>query len=173
MSLNRVSIGSDNGLTPNRRQAIIWTKAWLLSIKIRNFLNQNTKLFNHENVSENIVCEKAAILSRADELSIRISLSYIGYQQHEDVIKWKHFPRYWPFVRGIHWSLWIPAQRPVTRSFNVLFDLRLNKRLSKQSWGCWFETPSRPLWRHRNDLTHNYTCFFTSFLAVISSVLVD
>ena len=22
--------------------------------------------------------------------------------QHEDVIKWKHFPRYWPFVRGIH-----------------------------------------------------------------------
>ena len=24
--------------------------------------------------------------------------------QHDDVIKWKHFPRYWPFVRGIHWS---------------------------------------------------------------------
>ena len=39
-----------------------------------------------------------------------------------------------------------PAQRPVTRSFNVFFDLRLNKRLSKQSWGWWFETPSRPLW---------------------------
>ena len=29
-----------------------------------------------------------------------------------------------------------PAQRPVTRSFDVFFDLRLNKRLSKQSWGC-------------------------------------
>ena len=43
-----------------------------------------------------------------------------------------------------------PAQRPVTRSFDVLFDLCLNKRLSKQSWGWWFETPSRPLWRHRN-----------------------
>ena len=42
-----------------------------------------------------------------------------------------------------------PAQRPVTRSFDVFFDLRLNKRLSKQSWGWWFETPSRPLWRHR------------------------
>ena len=23
---------------------------------------------------------------------------------HDDVIKWKHFPRYWPFARGIHWS---------------------------------------------------------------------
>ena len=43
-----------------------------------------------------------------------------------------------------------PAQRPVTRSFDVFFDLRLNQRLSKQSWGWWLETLSRPLWRHRN-----------------------
>ena len=43
-----------------------------------------------------------------------------------------------------------PAQRPVTRSFDVFFDLHLNKRLSKQSWGWWFHTPSRPLWRHCN-----------------------
>ena len=48
-----------------------------------------------------------------------------------------------------------PAQRPVTRSFDVFFDLRLNKQLSKQSWGWWFEMPSRSLWRHCNDL-HNY-----------------
>ena len=40
-----------------------------------------------------------------------------------DVIKWKHFPRYWPFVRGNH--RWIPSQRPVIRSVNVFFDLRL------------------------------------------------
>ena len=44
-----------------------------------------------------------------------------------------------------------PTQKPVKRSFDVFFDLRLNKRLSKQSWGWWFETLSRPLWRHRND----------------------
>ena len=35
------------------------------------------------------------------------------------------------------------SQRPVTRSFDVFFDVGLNKQLSKQSWGCWFETPSR------------------------------
>ena len=46
-----------------------------------------------------------------------------------------------------------PAQRPVTQSFDVFFDLRLNKRLSKQSWGWWFETLSCPLWRHHNDLS--------------------
>ena len=36
-------------------------------------------------------------------------------------------------------------QMPVTRSLDVFFDLRLNIRLSKQSWGWWFKTPSRPL----------------------------
>ena len=40
-----------------------------------------------------------------------------------------------------------PTQRSVTRSFGVFFDLRLNKRLSKQPWGWWFETPSWSLWR--------------------------
>ena len=44
-----------------------------------------------------------------------------------------------------------PAQRPVTRRFDIFFDLHLNKRLSKQSWGWWFETQSRPLRRHCND----------------------
>ena len=73
---------------------------------------------------------------------------------HDDVIKWKHFPRYWTFVRGIHrWPVKYPAQRAVTRSFDVCFDLRLNKRLSKQSWGLWLETLSRPLWRHCNDIS--------------------
>ena len=36
--------------------------------------------------------------------------------------KWKHFPRYWPFVRGIHRSRGeFPAQRPVTRA--LMFSL--------------------------------------------------
>ena len=43
-----------------------------------------------------------------------------------------------------------PAQRSVTRSFDVFFDLRLNKQLSKQSWGWWFETQSRSLWSQCN-----------------------
>ena len=45
-----------------------------------------------------------------------------------------------------------PTQRPVKQSFDVNFDLRPKKRLSKQSRGWWFEMPSRPLWRHRNEL---------------------
>ena len=72
--------------------------------------------------------------------------------RHDDVMKWRHFPRNWPFVRGIHRSRWFPTQSPVTRSFDVFFDLRLNKRLSKQPWGWWFETPSCSLWRQCNDI---------------------
>ena len=45
-----------------------------------------------------------------------------------------------------------PTQRPVTRSFDVFFDLRPNKKLSKQPWGWWFETQSWLLWRHCNDV---------------------
>ena len=43
-----------------------------------------------------------------------------------------------------------PAQRLVTRSFDVFFDLLLNKQFSKQSWGWWVETLSQSLWRHSN-----------------------
>ena len=39
-----------------------------------------------------------------------------------------------------------PTKKPVTRIFDVFFGLRLNKWLSEQWWGWWFETPLRPLW---------------------------
>ena len=43
------------------------------------------------------------------------------------------------------------AQMPLTRSFGVFSNLRFNRQLSKL-WGrWWFETPSNPSWRHRND----------------------
>ena len=73
-----------------------------------------------------------------------------------------------------------PAQRPVTGSFDVFFDLRLNKQLSKQLWGWWFQMLSCPLWRHCNvvfrpqncqaeasiicpEITHNKTGIFFKF----------
>ena len=40
----------------------------------------------------------------------------------------------------------------MTQSFDVFFDLRLNKHLCKQTWGWWFKTPSRLLWRHCIEL---------------------
>ena len=79
---------------------------------------------------------------------------------HDDVIIWKHFPRYWPFVRGIHRSLVDYLSKPVTQSFHVFFDLRLNKRLREHSWPRWFETPSHSLWRH---------CYMLIFIPITSN----
>ena len=45
---------------------------------------------------------------------------------------------------------WIPRTKASGAELWCFFDLRLNKRLSKQPWGRWFETLSCPLWRHRN-----------------------
>ena len=49
---------------------------------------------------------------------------------HDDVIKWKHFRVTGPLCGEFTGPGEFPAQRPVTRSFDVFFDLRLNKRLS-------------------------------------------
>ena len=79
-------------------------------------------------------------ISRMKRLSnFLIAFSYHGY--HDDVITWKHFR-----VTGE-----FPTQRPVTRGFDVFFDLHQNQQLSKQWRRRWLESPSRSLWRHRND----------------------
>ena len=79
----------------------------------------------------------------------------------------------------LHGEFTGPAQRPVTRSFDVFFDLHLNKRLSKHSWGWWFETSSCPLWCHCNaarvpyHFTDGYLVFvFANVAVVIATVIV-
>ena len=72
--------------------------------------------------------------------------------QYDDVVKWKLFSALLAICAGNSLVTGeFPTKRPMTRSFGVFFDLCLNKRLSKKSWGWWFETLSRPLWRHCNE----------------------
>ena len=47
---------------------------------------------------------------------------------------------------------WIPRTKAGDAELWFFLDLHLNKRSSKQSWGCWLETSSRPFWRHHNEL---------------------
>ena len=62
------------------------------------------------------------------------------------------------------------TQRPVSQSFDVFFDLRLIKRLSKQSRGWWFETPSCSLRRHCNEFAGFTEYPNTSFQENISEI---
>ena len=71
-----------------------------------------------------------------------------------------------------------PTQRPVTQCFGVFFDLHLNKELSKQSGDWWFETLSRPVWRHCNVFqgtvywnTQSPTCVWNLYIWNHSHIL--
>ena len=64
--------------------------------------------------------------------------------------KGKHFLCYWLSVGNSPVTGEFPSQTPVMRCFDVFFDLRLNKRLSKQSQGWRFEMPSHSSWCHCN-----------------------
>ena len=68
---------------------------------------------------------------------------------HEDVINWKHFPRYWSFVRGIHRSPHKGQWRGALM-FSVICVW-----INDSGW--WFETPSRSLWRQCN-VSRNLVC---------------
>ena len=71
--------------------------------------------------------------------------------QHDDVIKWKHFPRYWPFVRGIHPSRVNSPHNGKWRGALMFSMICALIKMGKQSRGRWFDTPSRSLWRHCNE----------------------
>ena len=85
-------------------------------------------------------------------------------EYHDDVIQWKLCPRYRPFVREFHRS---PVNSPhkVQWRGTLMFSLicAMNKRLSKQSRGWRFETPSCSSWRHCNVHT---LCFMWMLLLI-------
>ena len=90
-----------------------------------------------------------------------IQRSAIFFHKIQEVSWWRHqmenFSALLSICAGNLPSPVNSRTRALTRSFDIFFDLRLNKRLSKQWWGCWFETPSRPLWRGPTDYLVTYT----------------
>ena len=93
----------------------------------------------------------ADAIAHINQALARHLASFQVRKPHNDVIKMETFSALLAIYAGNSPVTGeFPAQKPVTQSFDVFFGLRLNKRLSKQSWSRWFETPSRPLWRHCN-----------------------
>ena len=84
---------------------------------------------------------------------------------HDDVIKWKHFPRYWAFVRGIH--RW-PVNSPHKDRWRGAL---MFKRLSNHLWGWWFETSSCSLWLHCNGRRYLKNHFLISKILYFESNL--
>ena len=144
---------------------------WTLGNKLHWNLNRNLNIVIQENAFENVVWKMATILSRPQSVKPSIKQTYGWWnempQRPRDATAMLHhtmrsmmtssngnvFRVTGPLCGEFTGPGEFPTQRPVTRSFDVFFDLRLNKRLSKQPWGWWFETPSWLLWRQCNALT--------------------
>ena len=78
---------------------------------------------------------------------------------HDDVIKRKHLPRYWPFVRGIHRSPVNSSHKgPVTWSFDVFFDLRHFSSICDFRKEIFFDMQSIP--RQTNNTKYRYSFIF-------------
>ena len=83
---------------------------------------------------------------------------------HDDVIKWKHFPRYWPFGRRIHRS---PVNSPhkVQWSGDLMFSLICDwiNGWVNNSEADDLRRHRYPLWHHCNEhFTEYYGCHYTS-----------
>ena len=114
---------------------------------------------SNKRVKSSVISIRIAMIKYKTILNSTSSATKLKFQMHDDVIKWKLFFASLalcagnPPVTGE-----FPTQRPVTRSFDVFFDLHLNERLSKQPWGWWYETLSRPLWHHSNKYLSRHQC---------------
>ena len=96
--------------------------------------------------------------TRSRHILTEFSDPFVGHwnnAKHYNVIKWKHFPCYWPFVRGIHRApVNSPRARwiPLTKASDAELWFFFLWSASEQTRGWWFETPSWLLWHHSNEI---------------------
>ena len=132
--------------------AFLWH---ILCQKWRNKDGQSTKMSTHYGLAKTANVLQITSLNNSpwwnNSFPYGVSLKFVlMWQIHAGVIKSKLCPGYWPFVRGIHQTLVVSLKRPVTRSFDVFFDRRLNKGLSKKSRRRKFDATSHSLSGHCN-----------------------
>ena len=131
-----IIIGSDNGLSPDRRQAIIWTNSGLLSIgPLRTYFSENLIKIQQFSLKKMHVN-----MSSAKCLGFNV-LSAIAPISQGHAMTWKHLSHCWPFVIGTGNRRTL-LQRPAMRAFDIYFISSPNKPLNEQSCCRWFETPS-------------------------------
>ena len=108
---------------------IIRRKNWLINVRIKKIHRE--------------ILHVATVLCRMSSWSC--VLSWSSGVKHDDVIKGKHFLRYWLFARWTTSHRWIPLKRPVTLWCFLWYKYKI---LNKQSRCRCFEAPSRSLWHH-------------------------
>ena len=100
---------------------------------------------------------KEALMRTCSVWDCKCSVACARFLQDDVIkIKWKHFPRYWPFVRGIHQSPVNSPHKGQWRKALIFFICAWTNGWGRQWRRRWIETPSRQLWRHCNDLNSTF-----------------
>ena len=133
------STGSDNGLAPNRWQVIIWTDYGLVYWPIQASPGLKELYGNKP------LCEPMLAAHLYDSHTTKFNWNMMTSSNGNIFRVTGHLCGEFPGPR------WIPRTKASDAELWSFFDLRLIKRLSKQSWGWWFETLLCPLWRHCKD----------------------
>ena len=94
-----------NGLSSGLRPTITWTSAGLSSFKPfgTNFSEIQITIQNYSFIKLHLKITSAKWRPFCPK-EVKLTDDNPCRWRHDDVIKWKHFPRHWPFVRGIHRS---------------------------------------------------------------------
>ena len=136
---------------------------WKVWSRFKRFTYQNYTSFTGYTIKYNLIlneirCEYVSSTESIVGLILNASWTSMNQREHGETW-WRHQMEIFSALLALCAGNSpvpgeFPTQRPVTRSFDVYFDLRPNKRLSKQWWGWWFETQSCSLWRHCNECNH-------------------
>ena len=135
-----------------RRHWASWTRVLhaIIFLSVRLWIPSATANFRCKKVCT-VVSPSAESLNYA---ALEIASDMSHNMQHDDVIKWKHFPRHWPLVRGIHRS---PVNSPHKGQWRWALLYSLICVWINRGW--WFETLSRWLWRHCNNFRLSHHVF--------------
>ena len=79
----------------------------------------------------NIRCQMLVCFGKTYIMFYIIQGIHAIYYNYDDIINWKHFPRYWHLWGESTGHRWLPSQRPVTRSFDVFFDMRFEQTVEQ------------------------------------------
>ena len=193
---NNPAFDLDNGLAPNRRQAIIWTNTdpihWRIYVALVGGWVNLLHFVHLTYPLKSEIIETTPMWYHSDDANNNDNKDNNEYDNdnkhkhnhnnhklpHLELLEtwWRHQMETFSALLAICAGNSpapgeFPPQRPVTRSFDVFFDLRSHKRLSKQWRGWWFETQSCPLWRHRNDWSPHCAWQFLDFCVCFTRFL--
>ena len=134
-------------------QSNLGLKLWRISVDIQTLLQQLSFMKQTlGNICDLSIKLNFSTVEKAYTSSVRKNSE--GHA-HDDVIKWKHFPRYWPFVRGIH-LIWGGPANFTELALDVMLIIKMPTDVREAHYPnqCWLMVCDA-IWRQSEAMLEN------------------